>query len=127
MSKKQEPVSPVIPNDYCIMKLKVAEGEIAEIGITKVRNNTPITIYLTEIKPDIEDIDKVISRVFEIIGTDTIFYTNTEIEIELLKSKCESMQIPITNELLKVRKVLDDIGNNQRKFVCNVLEVATKI
>ena len=127
MSKKQEPVRPVIPEDYCIMKLKVVEEDITEIGITKVRNNNPITVYVTDIKPDIEDIDKVISRVFEIIGTDTIFYTNTEIEIELLKSKCESMQIPITNELLKVSKVFDDIGNNQSKFVCNVLEVATKI
>lgn len=127
MSKKQEPVSPVIPNDYCIMKLKVAEGDITEIGITKVRNNDTITSYLTEVKPDIEDIDKVISRVFEIIGTDTIFYTNTETEIELLKSKCESMQIPIINELLNGSKVLADIGTKQKNFVCNVLEVATKI
>ena len=29
-------------------------------------------------------------RVLKIIGTDTIFYTNKETEIELLKNKCES-------------------------------------
>ncbi len=117
----------VIPNDYCIMKLKVVEGDITEIGVTKVRNNTAIAIYLTEIKPDIEDIGKIMPRVLKIIGTDTIFYTNKETEIELLKNKCESMQIPITNELLSGNKVLRDIGVSQKNFVCNVLEISTKI
>lgn len=127
MNKKQEPVSPVIPNDYCIMKLKVVEGDITEIGVTKVRNNTTITVYATDIESTIEDIGKAISRVFEIIGNDTIFYLNNETEVDLLKNKCESMQIPITNELLNGNKVLKDIGIHKRRFICNVLEVATKI
>ncbi len=127
MSKKQEPVRPVIPEDYCIMKLKVVEEDITEIGITKVRNNTTITVYATDIESTIEDIGKVISRVFEIIGNDTIFYLNNEKEVDLLKNKCESMQMPITNELLSGNKVLRDIGVSQKNFVCNVLEISTKI
>ena len=109
------------------MKLKVVEEDITEIGITKVRNNTTITVYATDIESTIEDIGKVISRVFEIIGNDTIFYLNNEKEVDLLKNKCESMQMPITNELLSGNKVLRDIGVSQKNFVCNVLEISTKI
>ena len=126
MSEKQEPVSLVIPNDYCIMKLKVAEGDITEIGITKVRNNNPITVYVTDIEP-INSLEQVVSRALEIIGADAIYCLNAETDIELFKSKCESLQIPITNELLKGNQVLNDIGISKRRFICNVLEVATKI
>lgn len=110
MSKKQEPVSPVIPNDYCIMILKVAEEDITEIGVIKVNNSYPIISYFLAIKHNTESIDEIIQKVLEIIGTDTIYYMNTETEIELLKSKCESMQIPITNELLNAEKVVKDWG-----------------
>ena len=126
MSKKQEPVSPVIPNDYCIMKLKVAEGDITEIGITKVRNNNPITVYVTDIEP-INSLEQVVSRALEIIGADATYCLNAETDIELFKSKCESLQIPITNELLSGNKVIRDIGVSKKNFICNVLEVATKI
>lgn len=127
MSEKQEQVKVIIPNDYCIMKLKVAEGDITEIGVTKVRNNNAIAVYTTNIESTIEDIDKVLPRVLDIIGADTVFYINTKQEIELLKSKCESMEIPVTNELLNVNRVLKDIESKQRHFIGNVLEVATKI
>lgn len=123
MSDKQETV---IPNDYCIMKLKVAEGDITEIGITKVRNNNPITVYVTDIEP-INSLEQVVSRALEIIGADATYCLNAETDIELFKSKCESLQIPITNELLSGNKVIRDIGVSKKNFICNVLEVATKI
>ncbi len=127
MSKKEERISKLIPKDYCIMKLKVVEGHITEIGVTKVRNYTAITVYVTEIGSSNENIDKIMSRVLDIIGSNVIYYMNTETEVELLKNKCESMKMPITNKLLNGNEVLKDIGVSQKNFVCNVLEVATKI
>lgn len=127
MSEKQETVRQEIPEDYCIIQLLVEKDNITELGLSKVRNNAPITLYFTEIQPDIESLDKVIKRVLEIIGNDTIYYINTEEEIEVLKSKCNAMQVSINNELLDSQKVLDDIGKNARAFVCNNLELKIKM
>lgn len=127
MSEKQETTIQAIPKDYCIMKLKVVDREITEIGIVKVRNNIATTVYTTEITPTIESLDTIITRILEIIGTDTIFYINKEIEIELLKQKCESMQLSITNELINSQKVLHDIEISRKGFVCNYLELKVKI
>ncbi len=122
----EEQKSPAIPKDYSIIQLKVVKGEITEIGISKVKNNIPATIYMTEIT-SVESLDTVITRILEIIGTDTIFYINKETEIEVLKRKCESMQLSISNELVNSQKVLDDIGVSQRDFVCNYLELKLKM
>ncbi len=110
MSEKQETISSVIPKDYCIMGVGVVEEEITAIVINKVRDNLPITLYSSHIRNNTESIDEIIPKVLDIIGTDTVYYANEETEIELLKSKCESMQIPITNKLLNIQEVLKGLG-----------------
>lgn len=127
MSEKQETVSPVIPEDYCIIQLKVVEEDITEIGISKVINNLPVTLYFTEINSNTGSLEKILPIILDIIGTDTIFYINTETEIELLKNKCESMQIPIINELLNAKEIMKRIETSQKYFVCNYLELKLKM
>lgn len=117
MSKKQDQVSLVIPKDYCIMGIKVIEGDIKAIGVNKIKNNCPMINYYVNIENSIEGIDDIISRVLDIIGTNTIYYANEETEIELLKNKCESMQRPITNELLNVEELLKDLGITTEEII----------
>lgn len=75
----------------------------------------------------LESLDKVISSVLDIMGNDTTYYINKETELELLKHECENLQMPIRNELIDSRKVLDDIGMKQRDFICNYLELKLKM
>ena len=117
----------IIPEDYSIIKLNVVDGDLTEIGIAKVRNYNNIALYTTKIVSNIEEIKQTMSRILEIIENDTIFCINGEAEIELLKTKCESMQIPITNELLNGRKILGNIESGIKSFICNTLEVIIKM
>lgn len=57
------------------------------------------------------------------IGTDTVIYMNTNRELELLKSKCESVGLQFNNTIINGRALKEEIPDEVKYFVCNLLEI----
>ena len=145
MGEKKFILSQEIPTDYTILKITTIDNEIIEIGTLKVRNHISSGKYIGYIKPNneinekclnsknikderlenAESIDTVIPRILNMIGTDTVIYMNTERELELLKSKCESIGLQFNNATINGRALRGEIPDDVKFFVCNLLEILT--
>ena len=142
MGEKKFILSQEIPENYTILKITTMGDEIIEVGALKVRSHISSGKYIGYIKPNNEEflnsknitikglenaesIDTVIPRILNLIGTDTVIYMNTDRVIELLKSKCESMGLQFNNATINGRALRDEIPNDVKCFVCNLLEILT--
>lgn len=140
MGEKKFILSQEIPANYTILKITTIDNEIIEVGAVKVRNHKSIGKYIGKIKPNNEkftnsknliikelenadSIDTVISRILNMIGTDTVIYMNTNRELDLLKSKCESIGLPFNNATINGRALREEIPNEVKYFVCNLLKI----
>lgn len=128
-----------VPKDYSMLKIRTVGNEIIEVGVIKVRNNQCITKYISLVQTEDKDnkqtehykffashelknaesIDKVLPRILNIIDTDTIIYMNEDNELELLKSKCESMRLQFNNDTINGRTLRTEIPRELLEFICS--------
>lgn len=140
MGEKKFILSQEIPANYTILKITTIDNEIIEVGAIKVRNHISRGKYIGYIKPNnekcshsknitneglenAESIDTVIPRILNMIGTDTVIYMNTNRELDLLKSKCESIGLQFNNTFINGRALKEEIPDEVKYFVCNLLEI----
>ena len=143
MGEKKFILSQEIPANYTILKITTIDNEIIEVGAVKVKNHKSIGKYIGYFKPNneinekclhsknitneelenAESIDTVIPRILNMIGTDTVIYMNTNRELDLLKSKCESIGLQFNNTIINGRALKEEIPDEVKYFVCNLLEI----
>ena len=142
MEERKIVLDQAIPEDYSMLRITVFNNDILEIAVVKVSNTYCITKYIGYIKSDeiisenfhfkkityeelekAESLDTIMSRVLDIIGNDTIIYLNSNEQMELLKSKCESLGIQINNTTIDGAKLLNQIPRDIRGYVCNSLDI----
>lgn len=142
MEERKIVLDQAIPENYSMLKVTVFNNDILEIAVVKVSNTYCITKYISYIKSDeiisenfhfkkityeelekAESLDTIMSRVLNIIGNDTIVYLNSNEQMELLKSKCESLGIQINNTTIDGAKLLNQIPRDIRGYVCNSLDI----
>ena len=133
-----------IPKDYSMLKVTLFSNHILEIGVVKVRNACCITKYIGYIKSNeiirdgfhfkditykelekAESLDIIMPKVLDIIGDDTIIYLNSDEQMELLKSKCSSLEIQINNNTINGATLLNQIPADIKGIISNLLEILT--
>lgn len=138
-------------NEYSLIDLStIVGGDIIEIYVIKLRNNTIIERYATVIKPTrpVEDtvyettkltkqelenadtIDKVIPRVVNIIGDSIILSRDSKTTRNTLDYQCKKLGLKISNPYQDARTLPKEIYNklltSTLDFLSETIGLATK-